>query len=209
MKKLRVATMVKNSEKVLLRRKQILDASIIPFKEKGYHRTTTREIAANANMSFGAIYEYVKNKEDILYLFFEALYDKINDMLANVITDECKGISRLRAFIKGYFTIIDQISAETNIMYRETRSLSGTHLTYVFSREDEFTDFVKEIVTKSLQEENIKVCEEKASVLAHNIIVQGHMWAFRSWSLKKEFNVERYIEIQTDLLINSIVEEKV
>lgn len=204
MKKVKVPTMVKNDQKIEQRRKQILEASIAPFKEKGYHRTTTREIAENADMSFGAIYEYVGKKEDILYLFFEALYDRLNEMLDEKITDKHKGLSRLESFFKVYFTVMDEIRDEVNIMYRETRSLTQVHLNYVFSKETEFVEYVRKILSLACKEENLEMDEDVISMVTHNIIVSGHMWGFRRWILKKNYTLDKFIKIQTQLILNSI-----
>lgn len=44
----------------------ILEASAVLFAEKGFHRTTTREIADKASVAEGTLYNYFKNKDDIL-----------------------------------------------------------------------------------------------------------------------------------------------
>jgi AcrR family transcriptional regulator len=46
---------------------QILKAAARLFADKGFHRTTTREIAEAASVSEGTLYNYFKNKDDILY----------------------------------------------------------------------------------------------------------------------------------------------
>ncbi|MFL7790868.1 MAG: helix-turn-helix domain-containing protein, partial [Anaerolineae bacterium] len=40
------------------RRNQILDAAAAVFAEKGFHRTTTKEIASRAGIAEGTIYNY-------------------------------------------------------------------------------------------------------------------------------------------------------
>ncbi|OLO39111.1 TetR family transcriptional regulator [Alkalihalophilus pseudofirmus] len=204
MKKVHIPSMVKNNQKIRKRRNQILEASIQPFKEKGFHRTTTREIAENAGMSFGAIYEYVESKEDILYLFFEALYDQLNNILKSRISDQFKGLDRLRSFVKQYFQVINEIGQATSIMYSESRSLPKPYLEYVLTKENDFVQYVMDIFSKSLEEENISLDEEEIYLLTHNIIVQGHMWAFRGWALKDRFTLEKYTDVQTKTLIGSI-----
>ncbi|QBP41948.1 TetR/AcrR family transcriptional regulator [Paenisporosarcina antarctica] len=209
MKKVKISTKTKDDGKIDEQRKKILESTLILFKEKGYHRTTTREIAKSANMSSGSIYGYVNSKDDILYLFYEALYDQLNIMINEKIRDiESKGLSRLKSFVKEYFLVIDEISDQTSIMYSESRSLSELHLKYVLSKENEFSSYVKNILLKSIQEESIFISEDKVSIVAHNIIVQGHMWAFRGWTLKQTFTLEGYINVQTELLIDSIVDCK-
>jgi AcrR family transcriptional regulator len=49
-----------------IRRSQILDASQVVFAERGFHRATTREIAAAAGVAEGTIYNYFAGKDDLL-----------------------------------------------------------------------------------------------------------------------------------------------
>lgn len=205
MKKLHIPSMVKNNQKIQKRRNQILEASIQPFKQKGFHRTTTREIAENAGMSFGAIYEYVESKEDILYLFFESLYDQLNTILKSRVSDQFKGHDRIRSFVKEYFHVINEIWDETSIMYSESRSLPKPYLEYVLSKENDFVQYVMSIFSKALKEEHISICEDDIYLLTHNIIVQGHMWAFRGWALRKRYTLDKYIDIQSKTIIGSIL----
>jgi len=48
------------------RRKQILDAAARVFAQKGYERATIAEIARTAGIAEGSIYNYFKNKGDLL-----------------------------------------------------------------------------------------------------------------------------------------------
>jgi AcrR family transcriptional regulator len=49
-----------------VRRNQILGGAAEVFSEKGYHQATTKEIAKAAGVSEGTIYNYFKNKRDLL-----------------------------------------------------------------------------------------------------------------------------------------------
>jgi TetR/AcrR family transcriptional regulator, fatty acid metabolism regulator protein len=55
------------------RRTQILEAATRVFAEKGYHRATTKDIAAAADLAEGTIYLYFKNKADLLIALIEDL----------------------------------------------------------------------------------------------------------------------------------------
>jgi AcrR family transcriptional regulator len=57
------------------RRNQILDAAAHVFAEKGFHRATTKEIAAQAGISEGTIYNYFANKPDLLVGIMTRLAD--------------------------------------------------------------------------------------------------------------------------------------
>ncbi len=48
------------------RRNQILDAAAAVFAEKGFHRATTKDIAGEAGIAEGTIYNYFDSKDDLL-----------------------------------------------------------------------------------------------------------------------------------------------
>ncbi len=49
---------------------QILNAAIKVFAEQGYHKATISQVAREAGVADGTIYLYFKNKNDILFNFF-------------------------------------------------------------------------------------------------------------------------------------------
>lgn len=49
------------------KKKQILDAALHVFATQGFEKASMREIAANANLTTGAIYYHYKDKDDLYY----------------------------------------------------------------------------------------------------------------------------------------------
>lgn len=62
-------------------RHQIAEAAAILFAQKGFHNTTTKEIARAADVSEGSIYNYFENKEDILF-----------GVIENIVTEELQNM---------------------------------------------------------------------------------------------------------------------
>ncbi|MEN8905898.1 MAG: TetR/AcrR family transcriptional regulator [Clostridiales bacterium] len=72
-------------------RGEIMDAAVKIIGKKGFKNTTTKEIAAKADMAEGTLYNYFKNKEDILLSIAERYISyKRNDFIPveNVISME-------------------------------------------------------------------------------------------------------------------------
>ncbi|HEX9056744.1 MAG TPA: helix-turn-helix domain-containing protein [Ktedonobacterales bacterium] len=57
------------------RRTQILDAATRVFASKGFNRATIRDVAQDAGIADGTIYNYFANKTDLLF----GLLDRLND----------------------------------------------------------------------------------------------------------------------------------
>ncbi|HEY8601893.1 MAG TPA: helix-turn-helix domain-containing protein [Thermomicrobiales bacterium] len=58
---------------IVARKSQILDAAAAVFVEKGFHATTTREIARRAGIAEGTIYNYFDSKPSLLLGIFERM----------------------------------------------------------------------------------------------------------------------------------------
>jgi len=61
-------------------RSEIMDAAINVIGKKGYRGATTKEIAAVAGMAEGTLYNYFKNKNDIIMTIAEAYVSKKRDV---------------------------------------------------------------------------------------------------------------------------------
>ena len=63
-----VGANTKDPELIRDRRDQLIRAALEVFQEKGFHATTVRDIGRAAGLTQGTIYNYVRSKEDILFL---------------------------------------------------------------------------------------------------------------------------------------------
>jgi len=57
----------RKTRRAAARLEQILDAAALLFARRGFHRTTTREIAEAAEVAEGTLYNYFSNKDDLLF----------------------------------------------------------------------------------------------------------------------------------------------
>lgn len=204
MKRIVVHASVKDERLVKKRRDEMIKGAVSLFIEKGYHRTTTREIAKAAGFSIGTLYEYIRSKDDILYLVCDNIYDEVKDRLQKALEESEGTFAGLRLGIAYYFKICDEMQDEVLVMYQEAKSLSRAALPYVLNKENEMTKMFEELIQTCVQHEEIDLSPIQIHLLAHNIIVHGQMWAFRRWGLRQSFSIDQYIEMQTHLLLSGL-----
>jgi TetR/AcrR family transcriptional regulator, cholesterol catabolism regulator len=63
-----VKTTTKDADLIRDRRERLTRAAIKVFSEKGFHESTVRDIGRAALLTEGTIYNYVRGKEDIVFL---------------------------------------------------------------------------------------------------------------------------------------------
>jgi AcrR family transcriptional regulator len=207
MKKREVLASVKDEKLVEKRREQMIKGAVTLFKEKGFHRTTTREIARSAGFSIGTLYEYIRQKEDVLYLVCDKLYDEVHLRLEQDIDMKQGTIESLKLAIRNYMKVIDDLQDEVLVLYQETKSLSKDALPYVLNKETEMAEIFKKIMERCVKNGELTLSEQECELIAHNIIVQGQMWAFRRWFLQKRYTIEQYIELQTKVILQGVYEK--
>ena len=72
---------VLQSDPVVDRKSQILEAAIICFARKGFHLTSMHDISAEAGISVGLIYRYFQNKEAVIAAMADQHKKEIQELL--------------------------------------------------------------------------------------------------------------------------------
>lgn len=198
-----VLTSVKDGSLIEKRRQQMIRAAVTLFKEKGFHRATTREIAKEAGFSIGTLYEYIRTKEDVLYLVCDSIYNEVHARLSE-LTPESGTIEHLKIATYHYYRVIDEMSNEFVVMYQESKSLPKNALEYVLKKELEMVGIFHKILVGCIQVGELELTEAQAKLYAHTLVVQGQMWAFRRWALRKEYSIEQFTELQLQVLLNGM-----
>ncbi len=137
---------VKDEKLVALRREQMIKGAVQLFKQKGFPRTTTREIAKAAGFSIGTLYEYIRTKDDVLYLVCDSIYEHVKERLEEVVCTEKGSIESLKIAITNYFKVMDELQEEVLIMYQEVRFLPKESLPYVLEKEFQMVGMFEDIL---------------------------------------------------------------
>ncbi|RUL53145.1 MULTISPECIES: TetR/AcrR family transcriptional regulator [Lysinibacillus] len=199
-----VQTNVKDESLIEIRRSQIVSGAVKLFKEKGFHRATTREIAKAAGFSIGTLYEYIRTKEDVLYLVCDNIFDQVMKQLSTISTS-AGTIEGLKIAIKQYFALIDSMVDEFTIMYQETKSLPKDKQQYILAKELEMVSLFEKIIQNCVQSGKLTISENEIYLAANHIVIQGQAWAFRKWALQKRFTLKDYTVAQTKLCLSGML----
>ena len=201
-----VKSSVKDESLIEMRREQMIRGAVQLFKEKGFHRATTREIAKAAGFSIGTLYEYIRTKEDVLFLVCDNIYDEVRVRLAT-LTTEAGTLDGLKSAIHQYFCLIDDMSDEFVVMYQESKSLPKDALRYVLEKEMLMVALFEKLLLSCVESGELRIKKVEVEMAAHHIVVQGQMWAFRRWAFHSTYTIEDYIRIQTDQLFHGFIGE--
>lgn len=200
-----IPTLVKDAALVEEKRRRIVEVAVNLFISKGYHQTTTREIARAAGFSIGSLYEYVASKEDILYLVCDSIHNEIESHLRDELTDGVTALETLERAFHGYLHVCDAMQDSILLVYRETASLDDESQRFVLQNEERIADIFAGILRRGVEDGSMSFESDRTlALMAHNVVVLGHMWAFRRWFLRERFSLDQYIKHQTALILREL-----
>ncbi len=198
-----VPSMVKDQQLVKKRREQMIKGAVHLFIEKGFHRTTTREIAKESGFSIGTLYEYIGAKEDVLYLVCDSIYDEVTEKVRVQLDTTGTALERLKKAIHAYFSVVNDMQEEVLVMYQETKSLPKETLPYVLKKELEMVEMMETLIFDCANSGELLISSKDQHLLAHTILVMGQMWTFRRWALQSVLDLEAFTEQQTKQLLTA------
>ncbi|MFD8144297.1 TetR/AcrR family transcriptional regulator [Streptomyces sp. NPDC059708] len=82
--------------------RRLLVAAVEAFAERGYHATTTRDIAGRAGMSPAALYIHYKTKEELLHRISRIGHDKALEILETAASGTGAAAGRLDAAVRSF-----------------------------------------------------------------------------------------------------------
>ncbi|WP_330292118.1 TetR/AcrR family transcriptional regulator [Streptomyces sp. NBC_00576] len=82
--------------------RRLLVAAVEAFAERGYHATTTRDIAGRAGMSPAALYIHYKTKEELLHRISRIGHEKAVDILRTAAQTEGTATERLAEAVSSF-----------------------------------------------------------------------------------------------------------
>ncbi|WP_019630329.1 TetR/AcrR family transcriptional regulator [Actinomadura atramentaria] len=114
--------------------RRIIEAATLAFAERGYHGTTTRDIANRAGMSPAAIYVHHRSKEDLLFEISLAGHDATLALVRAAAAEGVTPTERLSAVARAYFRWHAEDHTRARIVNYELHALAPDHLAAIAER---------------------------------------------------------------------------
>ena len=200
-----VTSLIEVPELVEKRRGQIVAAATKLFSEQGFYRTTIKDIARLAGISSGLVYQYVREKEDVLLLVLLEVVDSYAREIPAAIVGIDDPLERLVTAVRAYCRVVDRHRAATVLAYRSTKSLSPKRRELIQQRETDTNDIIRRTLVDCMERGIIR--KANVDALTYQIVLTAHGWALKSWYFKSRLSLEDYIEANLDTLLNGILTE--
>lgn len=174
-----VNTSVRDSALVAARRAQICRAAVVLARRVPFGAVTTREIAAEAQMNIATVYQYVRSKDDIVFLVCQQNVVNLQDELS---ASEGDPVRRLQSRFFNLMQVMQDRQMEITFVYQESRNLKGEYLQAVKDWDELVVDHFEEPLAAANRLRTADV--ENTRIAARSMVETGYAWANKSWSFR-------------------------
>ena len=188
------------------RREQIVKAATKLFSEQGYYLTTIQDIAREAGISVGLIYQYFKDKDDVLFLTLKLVLETYEKVIPAAIEGAEHPLERLCLAIGAYCRVVDRLRDATVLTYRSTKSLRADRRTFIKEGETRTNRMLEGCLRAAIAAGHVRPIND--SLLVYQYVLYSHAWALKQWALRGRYSLEDYVEEGIKLLVEPFLTEK-
>lgn len=188
------------------RREQIVKVAIKLFSELGYYRTTIQKIAEAADFSQGFIYQYFKNKDELLLYSLLVVLKAYQTEIPRKLEGINHPIDKLCATISAFCTTVDDHREATVLAYRSTKSLPQEKRQLIKDSEIKSNQYLYDSIDGCV--EDGFMIEVDVRLLAYQHLMFCHAWALKNWAYKDLYSLEDYIAGGLELMVKPFLTPK-
>lgn len=197
-----VETNTKDPDRIRDRREQLIRAALQVFQDKGFHQTTVRDIGRAAGLTQGTIYNYVRSKEDILFLVCDRVVAEYVASMDVAIAVDSDPVRRLREALRGVARVMIERRSTILLVYHESHNLDRKSLRALLSRVHGWIAGVEELIAEALPATRRRAT--RLRLLANIVTFLPTLIALRGWALPKDLDQEDYVEELVDFMMRGL-----
>jgi len=147
-------------------RSRLVAAATAAFAERGYHATTTRDIAARAGMSPAALYVHHSSKEELLFLISREGHDAALRVIREASRDDEEPFVRLHATVRAFTLWHAEHHTAARVVQYEGGALSEEHRHEIAQRRREIDRHMRDLIIDGVEQGVFAVPDVPGTTLA-------------------------------------------
>lgn len=188
------------------RRQQIIRAATKLFSEQGYYGTTIQHVAREAGISVGLIYQYFRDKDDVLFLTLKHVLETYENEIPAALQGVEHPLERLCLALGAYCRVVDRLRDATVLTYRSTKSLRADRRTFIKEGEARTNRLLETCLRACMSAGQIRPVNDY--LLVYQFVLFSHAWALKAWAMRGRYTLEEYVEEGIKLLVEPFLTEK-
>lgn len=161
-----------NDSRFNQQRDRVLKAAAHCFNRKGYSGTSLKDVAAMLGLTDPALYYYVKNKEELVYLCYVRAADVGREAMQNAVAEGGSGFEQAQRYLRYHIEIMVGERGPIAIM-SEIPSLQPEHRDEVLKVSRQHSKNFEAILERGIADGSIGTCDVR---MTGNAIMGSINW---------------------------------
>lgn len=194
------------SEEILrLKREAVLRESGRLFARDGYHNTSLDDIARSLGVSKGTLYNYVEDKQEILFAFHNMAMEIGERAVSEAGASDLNGADKLRAAFSNYVNEVNEKIGGYGVI-SEIGALKPTDREAVLTRRDRLYRSFTRLLDQGIADGSIRSVDAKIAVFT----MMGVMQLIPNWfSPTGRLTARQVADSMADIVLRGLAAEPV
>jgi AcrR family transcriptional regulator len=145
---------------------RLLDAAAGAFADRGFHATTTRDIASRAGLSPAGVYVHFDSKEAVLYALSRRGHEAALDLVRGSATGPGTPTERVARVMSGFATWHAEHYEVARVVQYEFPHLQPEHRDEVLTLRKDIDEAVRELLEEGVASGEFEVTDVRETALA-------------------------------------------
>ncbi|WP_269303972.1 TetR/AcrR family transcriptional regulator [Aeromicrobium sp. HA] len=136
---------------------RFLVAAVVAFSGRGFHATTTRDIATVAEASPASLYTYYDTKSELLHEMSAITFRYVIDMLREIVDRGAPPVETISVIVREYLRFHAEEKIVVLVVNRDYRALGLSQLAELLGMADEIHQIVESVVRAGIEQGDFSV----------------------------------------------------
>ncbi|GAA3532949.1 TetR/AcrR family transcriptional regulator [Amycolatopsis ultiminotia] len=146
--------------------RRLMLAGVESFAERGYHATTTRDIAGAAGMSPAALYVHFPSKAALLFEISRSGHEQTLALVEDVLTRAEDPVERMRLLVEDFVAWHARRHTVARVVQYELNALPEREYQVVGKLRRRIEQVVREVITQGLGSDAFTVADPQVAAVA-------------------------------------------
>ena len=161
----------------MTKRNQLIHESLKLINSKGYKGTTMRDIASVMNCDVANLYNFIKNKNEILESTLFSINEKFHSEVDEIIRSNYDPIDQIKLVIQLYVRLSFEDPYKMSLLTDGYKHLESKQLARFQSEKKKFEEKIESIIKRGIRQNHFK---KMNSSLGLKLVLSSVRWLFEN-----------------------------
>lgn len=158
------------------RKKRVYTVATKTLWQKGYDKTTIRDIAKATDMTTAGLYYYFKSKEELLFQILDSHMDDIIDGITKISVESSDPLEIIKQYIQYQVNIYCTDKYRSKLILNDDSCLSGAQYAQIKEKQKYYLKFWRKALDQYCQQQGLST--DHIAVDAHCLVGMCN-WIYR------------------------------